>query len=800
MNWLRSLVVVAALALGATSASGATYCVGVAGCVGEQRVDLSTALMDAAAAGGSNTIHLGPGAYTVTAAAAAQDYTLIGIAGAGRDATTITVAQGSVWVVEQAGVSAVTVRGNTPSLSGFFQVIGGALSSARVVSDTPAGVDAAAVVVDNTDLNDVDVQSADHGVIDILSGAAAVHDRIENVTVSARYGIVVVDEQDGTATGSTITIARARLSCSRVCVDAFTVGSGDRGGSAAKTLTIQDSTLRAHSSSGATAVSLSTTTTAGRTLPHRMTTNIVRSTIHHSLSAATALHVELDRSDLAAAAPGQDLHVVGTSITGFTRSASIDRRNACAVASSPCTFTGTAENVNADFSVAGVASSTAPADSFTLTGTNTVVDPLFSSSRDLQIRWDSPLRNRYACGPTDDATGVGVRTDGWCDVGAYEYVAIAPTISRMTVPQRSTPGTSVSAFAIATDPNVGESMDLTYTWVVDRVGTFAGRSVTFSIPAGVAGTIPVTLHVTDPTGLVTTRTILMTVSSSTTVIQRPPTPRVTFTRPDGTTFTCLPGDYDPPRLTAGGAVPTVAQIRARRAVRVTVTPSETGSMRVRMVASYAARTSTGRAVTRRVRFNAITRPGTAGRPTVVSFPMSAAQRTTLLSKQRVGPIIWVASGVVRDQRGNARGFTKRLAGPLRLSPIPPRLNCGRSLPDVSAPGVVIPIGQMVRRVAPRSLKVTVNEAARVSVRVVARVNLPVAGKRRTITYLLATGTGSSTGAGTVTVPLTFNAKAWRTMSAAAARPGARRLTNRAYVVGVDLVGNTRKVNATVGVR
>ncbi len=787
----------------ASTASAATFCVADATCVGQQRATLGEALTDSRSNAEADTIRLGAGTFSVSLADAGFDYTGTSIVGAGVTASKITVATGGTLVIRSGGVSGVAVTGNRGSYTGILQVIGGSLTSSSVANTAPTGTNSAALLTSNTDLDDVWIISFDVGILHMLSANTAVDDRLERLVVMAPTGIEIEDSQPASVAGSRVTIARSRLSCV-TCVVVASYGSGDAGGSAHKMLSIVDSVLNVvENSPAAAAVSARLSTDTGRTQQHAMTTAILRSTVTTSAGAPEAFRFEMLRNG-PAPAPSHEVNISGTTVTGFTKTVRVVRFGLCGSSPNVCTFSGAAANINGDFSAAGVASTAVPADTIALSGTNTVADPRFLSDG-VGIRYDSPLRNRYPCGVLPDLFGATSRADGMCDVGAAEYVAKAPQINTaLTTPTTVQVGGTVKATATASDPNEGESAGLTYTWTAPGIGPLTGSTTSFVIPTGTgAGAYPVTLTVRDASGATITQvlTVRVTAPASPAGPMSPPaSPTVTFTAPDGVTITCPAGDYAPPAITAAGSAPSLAQVSARRPVVVTVTSSEQGSASARLVASFTVRTATGALVTRRVSFTGRAAPVTAGAPARLAFPITTTQRSALLAKRRVGGIIWVASGLVTDGSGNARGYTKRLGGVLTLSVIPPRLDCSRSVPDVAPPVVSVPAGQTVTRTAPRSLRVVSNEGVRTSVRVVGRVSMLVTGVRRTVTYNLSSGTASSVRGGTLTVPLSFNVTTWRAMQAAARKPGARMLGVRAYVVAKDASGNTRKVNTAVNVR
>lgn len=436
----------------------------------------------------------------------------------------------------------------------------------------------------------------------------------------------------------------------------------------------------------------------------------------------------------------------------------------------------------------------------------TDADPLFMNTAggDFRIPYNSPLRDLYiesggTCAIRQDVTGVA--RDTKCDASAFEYIPAAPVISSATAtPSPVAPGATVALAASATDANPGETAGLTYSWNIPGVGTFTGTNPSFTAPQPAATTTyTATLTVTDITGTTTTTTIpfilKVPVSVDPLVVSF-----MTFTAPDGVVFKCLKGDYGPPAPTVAGVGPTLTAIRARKPVRVTVTSNETGSVIGKLTASWTARTLTGRLITRRITWTPLTRPTTPGVPVVASFPISLTQRNQLLATGRVGAIKWVGFGIVKDTAGNARGYLRPLAptAATKLSVVPPRLNCNASVPDTAPPSVAIPTGQKMTAKT-QVLNVSVNEGAKVSVRVVSRVSVPVDGVRKTITFNIASGSATTVRGAALAVPLRWNMTGWQAYKAALAKPGALKAGSRAYVVATDTSLNTRKTNQAVTV-
>jgi len=797
-RWLLGvLIALGVCTLGASAASGATYCVQASGCTGIEAATLDEAIIAANASAGTDDIHLGAGTFTVSGAA--RRASGISIHGAGVSQTTVTLAEARTFQVNDGALNGLKLTGTVGDPDTAMLLLNRAdLTSVQV---TGGGIGRTAVRVLDGDLRDVGIWTSGTAIEFAPMSAANLTDTARDVRVyEASTALVLEDRRTGATDPYRLVIDRSRLTCWVRCVDLSDAATGSP--SPNREITISNSILTLASASGHgadAAVRVVVDASAPSvTAPVTTSVRIANSTLHaDGASVGTAAVRWSTGRNAATAWTGaftDRLVIDGTTIDGFSRTAALSRDGGC-IPQGACPIDASAVNSNVDLtSVDGT-------DVIADGGGNTNVVPRFVDVRagDYRIPADSPLRDRWSCATQADITGPGVRTDGRCDVGAHEYVPAAPMVMAALRPTWAYPGGTTQGGLTVVDPNdPAEVANSVFTWAIPGIGTFTGGVATITVPSGTApGNYPVTVSVTDSTGLTGTANLLLTVRPRP---PAPPAPTVTFVRPDGTSFTCRAGrDYDPPSVTAGGRVPTMAQVRSRTPVRLLVSPSERATVTARMVASFTVRTSTGRLITRRVAFRSVRGPVLATGPVTLRFPISRAQRTTLTTRSRVGPIIWVASGIVRDPRGNARGFVKRLAGPLRLSVIPPRVDCGRSLPDVSAPGVVIARDQVIRSAAPR-VRVTVNEPVRVSVRVVGRVNIRVGGARRTITYLLHTGAGRSTGAGPITVPLRANAAGRRAMRAAAARPGARLLRQRAYVVATDASGNTRKVSALVYVR
>jgi hypothetical protein len=140
------------------------------------------------------------------------------------------------------------------------------------------------------------------------------------------------------------------------------------------------------------------------------------------------------------------------------------------------------------------------------------VAPVFvnAGADDYHLPYNSPLVDAgdpSLSGGTD-LDGNARVVNGKTDIGAYEYQRGAPTVSA-SGPASATPGQSLGFQGSASDPNHGESIS-SYTWSFDDGTRASGAGVTHAYTT--AGTHVATLTVTEPNGLSASATVTTVVA------------------------------------------------------------------------------------------------------------------------------------------------------------------------------------------------------------------------------------------------------------------------------------------------
>jgi CSLREA domain-containing protein len=123
------------------------------------------------------------------------------------------------------------------------------------------------------------------------------------------------------------------------------------------------------------------------------------------------------------------------------------------------------------------------------------------------IPFGSPARNAAgSCGLSTDQRGLP-RTDP-CDIGAFEYQAVAPVVSAAADRASATTGDAVGFSASATDSDPGDASTLSWAFDDGATATGASASHAFATP----GSHTATVTATDPAGLQSTATATVSVS------------------------------------------------------------------------------------------------------------------------------------------------------------------------------------------------------------------------------------------------------------------------------------------------
>lgn len=148
-------------------------------------------------------------------------------------------------------------------------------------------------------------------------------------------------------------------------------------------------------------------------------------------------------------------------------------------------------------------------------GNNFFADPKLATPATLQPvpRFDSPLVDAGdpaapGAGQPTDIAGLPRAVNGRRDIGAFEYGRRAPALSLASSPATVQPAEPVSFTATTSDPDLGDTV--TVGWSFDDGATATGAQVTHGFAAG--GTHTATATATDSAGVRTVRTVTVAVA------------------------------------------------------------------------------------------------------------------------------------------------------------------------------------------------------------------------------------------------------------------------------------------------
>jgi hypothetical protein len=280
--------------------------------------------------------------------------------------------------------------------------------------------------------------------------------------------------------------------------------SGERGGIASSSVFVHDPSV---ASTGSSAVYVQGSVTA----------NAASFAVHDSTVVGGEAGIRFSGNDTGTASS----NVRGTTFSAVTYPVSLEHAPGNGALSVDI------DRSNIDIAAArllGTGSSITPGPS------NVNVDPRFvdAAAGDYRLVGDSPLIDRGNASPAPLASATDraglPRNRGVGDIGAYEYVGVAPTVAAATSAASTTLGSTVTLSAVGGDDD-GEAGRLTYAWSFDGAASATGP-VALWTPTSL-GVHTATVIATDPAG----RTASASVTVEATSPPAPPTDPTDRTRP-----------------------------------------------------------------------------------------------------------------------------------------------------------------------------------------------------------------------------------------------------------------------------
>lgn len=461
-------VVLVSLVTGVSVASANTYCVSDPGCPsgGTVEPDLQTALNDANAHAGADTVRIGPGTFSAGAGFNEKnDSSPITIVGAGRGSTTLVATNANARVLDLAQDTNATVSDLAITMPPSGGVgVNVPQHIARV--DISGGSGAAyGLRTQNTTVDDVTI------TLPLTSSTTGLY-RPNGTLTANRLAITAANAIDGFGTSDSYTGLRIVAS-----------GIGINLGSKGSSFTIDDAQIRM-TGSGTGLVWTAIFGSGPANLTARFLTIAGDGTPGSVGLASTASSTNGSAANVT---------VSNSIIQGFAHPLRCD-------AASGTTATLTMRY--SAFSVAGFNGSCAGSIDTTTGNTAANANLLTAANGDLLPPFNSPVIDAgdpaFAPPPALDLAGnprvVGARAD----MGAFEYQRLPPTAVASVSPSKvgvDVPATFSSDGS--TDPDLGDT--LTYAWAFDDGTTATGASPQHAFHQ--AGTHTASVTVTDPTGL-----------------------------------------------------------------------------------------------------------------------------------------------------------------------------------------------------------------------------------------------------------------------------------------------------------